>query len=132
MNRWGLLLSAILPPEERQQILRHAAWDFNSEPEFLGRAAVLYSFEEIQDILPSIYQRAGGWLQSEICSVKLDPRKSLNPLWKQWMKLDHWLKTRALPAPAPRPLKLHRQVKRSNLRRFIPQISHHMINTLFF
>jgi hypothetical protein len=121
MKRWGILNLAALPSGERVMVLKSALRSMKTEPEFLARAVVLCPFAEIENLLPAIYERAGGWLKNEVRSIQLDDRKRESILWESWSLLDSWLAKQKRTAPPAWPLKGQREVRRTNWGRLFRQ-----------
>lgn len=118
MRRWGLLLASALPLDERVRVLKAALASFGTEPEFLGRSAFLYPFDDVKPFLRRLYRQAGGWLKTELESVNADARKALNPRMADWKRLEAAILKRG-KAPRPVPLKVQEQVVRDNWRTFM-------------
>lgn len=94
LRRWGFLLHAVLPAEERKKILARSFWDIATEPEFLARAALLYPAGEIRPYRRKIYRRASGWLRIHLREMVADPRLANHPRIEDWRELHDWVMPR--------------------------------------
>lgn len=109
MRRWGVLLLSTLPISERAEQLKIEAKRWFVEPEFLGRSAVLFTFEELRGMINYIYRYAGGWMKVEIDSLLMDAALTSDPREREWHKLREWMKYQKEAKPAE-PLKIQKEI----------------------